>query len=311
MANELVFKISTDSQGNDVHLTNMPIEAADAFIVFLESLSKIAKLYPNENDIKISIREGSAEGVLEYPETVDVISTELIDVIEGRSQNAEYTKLLKDVQDKIMANGLGYEVSYKTNNVSRDLTQEFKAKKFVLKRGRRLEWNERVEFIKGKLFEAGGKTKSNIHLDVDGKDIRVECTQQQAIRLNKLLYSTIHLCVLRKWKTIDEPSYLLMDSYATEQTYLLFKNFYQAFQEDTSLERFDNIYGRVIEAVEKPKIKAEVIKIMRLFDHAQADRGVIRTILVALKPLRQDEPIAFMYKGLADVLRSGSTHNVI
>ncbi|RZK33826.1 MAG: hypothetical protein EOO61_14620, partial [Hymenobacter sp.] len=98
MANELVFKISTDSQGNDVHLTSMPIEAADAFIVFLESLSKIAKLYPNENDIKISIREGSAEGVLEYPEAVDVISTELIDVIEGRSYNAEYTKLLKDVQ---------------------------------------------------------------------------------------------------------------------------------------------------------------------------------------------------------------------
>jgi len=289
----------------------MPIEAADAFIVFLDSLSKIAKLFQNEEGVRISIREGSAEGVLEYPESIDAISTEFIDVIEGRSYNSEYVRLLKNVQDKIKANGLGYEVSYKIDNSSRDLTTEFKAKNFVLKRGRRIEWSEKVDFIKGRLFEAGGKTKSNIHLDVDGKDIRVECSQQQAKRLNKLLYSDVRLCVLRKWKVEDEPTYSLMDSYVTEETYLLFKNFYQDFQNEKSLDRFDIIYKRIIEAVEKPRIKAEVIKLMRLFDHPQADRGVLRTILIALKPLRNDEPIAFMYSGLSEVLRAGSTHNII
>ncbi|RZK33383.1 MAG: hypothetical protein EOO61_15405 [Hymenobacter sp.] len=132
------------------------------------------------------------------------------------------------------------------------------------------------------------------------------------MRLNKLLYSEIRLCVLRKWKIEEDPSYHLMDSYITDDTYLRFKTFYQKIHEAPALEKFDIIYEAIIEAIERPKLKGgEIIKLMRLFDHPQADRGVLRTILVTLKPLREKDPIAFMYQGLADVLRAGSTHNVI
>lgn len=310
MANELVLKIRTDSRGNPVGLDNMPIEAVDVLTVFLEALSDLAKQQQNPAGITVSLRSGSIESVLEYPEADTEIDTGISDVVEGRSPNNDFYKALRSVQDKIKANGLTYEVIHKVKDVPRSLTEEFKAKNFVRRTGARKEKTEEVVFFKGVLFESGGKKTTNIHLDVNGADVKVECTQDQAKRLNALLYLEIRVCALKKTLTGGVPTYELLDSYATEATYSLFKIFYESINTDAS-ERFDVLYERVIEAVEAPRVKGEIVKLLRLFDYPQADRGNLRTILVALKPVRNGELIIGPYERLANHLRAGSTHNVI
>jgi len=90
----------------------------------------------------------------------------------------------------------------------------------------------------------------------------------------------------------------------------LFKSFYESINNE-SPERFDVLYERIQEAVDAPKVKGEIVKIMRLFNYPQADRGNLRTLLVALKPVRKAELIAGLYESLANHLRAGSSHKVI
>ena len=157
MANELVLKINTDSRGNPVSLDSIPVEAADVLSVFLDALAEIANEQPNKEELRFSFRNGSVGIALEYPDTDTEIYAKIDDVIEGRSQNNPYFKALRNVQDKVKANGLTYEIVHKVNDVSRDLTDEFRAKNFIRRVGSRPEKTDKIAFVKGMLFESGGK----------------------------------------------------------------------------------------------------------------------------------------------------------
>jgi hypothetical protein len=310
MANELFLRIRTDSRGNPVSLDNIPVEAIDVLTVFLESLSEIAKAQPNKDEVKFSLRNSSVGIALEYPEAETEIDEKIDDVIEGRSLNNEYYKALRNIQDKVKANGLTYEIVHTVNDVSRNLTEEFKSKNFVRRLGARKEKTDSVVFLKGNLFESGGKRSTNIHLAVGADDFKIECTQDQARRLNKLLYEDIRLCVLKKTVHGASPTYTLLDSYVSDKTYSLFKEFYESI-DNNSIERFEILVNKLIQAFEQPAMPGEIVKLMRLFNYPQADRGNLRAILVTLKPVRDHERVVSLYKSLADYLRAGSTHKVI
>ena len=50
---------------------------------------------------------------------------------------------------------------------------------------------------------------------------------------------------------------------------------------------------------------------MRLYNNPQADRGIIRTILMVLKRVEKSEDINIMYNTLADLLRAGNDNKSI
>lgn len=308
MANEFVIKINRDSNGNTVSLNDMTIEAADALKVFIESLSEVAKLHRDNSEIRLSLKNGSIESVLTYPESDTEIGNEIQDIIEGNSYNSDFVKIFRNIQDKIKDNGLDYSIIHKVNNTApADLTSIFKDKNFTLKRGTRKEWFEKVLFITGHLFESGGKNTTNIHLDSSEGDLKIECTKIQAARFE--LYTPVYLCVLKKWKNGGKPLYTLMDIYSTPNVFTQFENIYKKVS-DGSLERFDIIHSSIVEYVNKEEL-SWVIKFMKLFNHSQSDRGALRTILIALKPLKTHERISEIYKELADILRAGSIRKVI
>lgn len=313
MANQFSIKITRGSDGKEVSLENMTIEAADALTVFIESLADVAKLHKDNSDIRLSLKNGSIEAVLTYPDSETEIDSDIEDAIEGKSYNGDFIKILKTIQSKVKANGLEYSITRKgKDNAIQDLTARFKDKDFTVKTGPRKEWYEEVAFISGRLFISGGKKNANIHLDAGSLDYIVNCTEQQATRLNRLLYSTVYVCALKKWKVGAEPTYSLLDSYIDSVAFLRFKSFYESINND-SLESFDIVHDKIVESVEKNTRQGsgELVKLLRLFNHPQSDRGMLRTILATLKPIRDNELIADLCKQLADILRAGSTHKVI
>lgn len=313
MANEFIIKINTDSKGHEVSLDNMPIEAADALKVFIDTLTGVAKLQKDNSDITFSLKDGSITSVLTYPDSATEIETELEDVVEGKSYNSDLVKLFRNAQDKIRANGLGYSVSHKVKGKELiDLTEKFKSKDFTIRKGKRKEWNEEVKFISGRLYISGGKKNANIHLDHGDEDYIIDCTESEAVRINRLLFKTVYVAALKRWKDGADPKYRLLDSYVDATAFSNFKRFYENTN-NKSLSRFDIIHDTISERVEKntrPDMGV-VVKILRLFNHAQSDRGILRTLLITLKPLKDNEIISDIYKNLADILRAGSKHKVI
>lgn len=312
MTNEFIIKIHKDSKGNELSLDNITIEAADALKVFLESLTDFAKLYASSN-IKLSLKNGSIESCLSYSSVGNSMYDEINKVIIGESKSIsnEKIKILKTIQDKIKQNGLDYSVIHKVNDEYLDITSTFKSKNFPFSRAIRHEISEDVEFIKGRLYESGGKVKTNIHLECEDGEYKVECSQKQAIEVNDRLYSEIYLSVLKRWKIGQKATYHLLDNYLAQDLFLIYKNFFEAVENDESLNKYDIVYDKIIEIIESGRNIREVLKVMRLYNYSQSNRGILRTILMTLKPYSKNEDLSKMYNSLAQILRAGSSNNAI
>jgi hypothetical protein len=296
MQNEFTIKINKDANGNDLSLASMSVEASSALVFFLNSLTELASSHNSNGNVTLCLRDGCVESTLVYPSDDLIIQNEINDIVYGNSNNNESIKILKQIQSKIKENGLDYTISHFYNNNSEDFTLLFKQRNFKLNRGPRIEWHESIDFLQGKLYEAGGKVKTNVHVENVNGEYKIECSQEQAKDLNKRLYDNVSLCVLKKQKANNKDIYELVDSYLKPEQFEAYKG-------------FDKIIG-ILENEEHPY--GELLKLMRLFNYAQCDRGLLRTVLMAVKPIKNnDEKVLLMYNAMAVILRAGSTHKVI
>lgn len=76
------------------------------------------------------------------------------------------------------------------------------------------------------------------------------------------------------------------------------------------LRVFDEIHLKLIKTLYLGKLE-DLLPIMDEYNYPDANRGILRTILVTLKPYRKEPVLAEMFTKLADILRAGSTHGVI
>jgi hypothetical protein len=304
--NRFVLTIKKDSKGNPVSLQNMPIEAAEALKVFIESLAELARLEGDDTDVRLSINSGSIEASLEYPETENVID-EAIDTVTSRlAYDNDVVKTFNKIHNKISANGIEYAVIVHRHGEQHDLTGVFKAeKKFVYSRPR-LDWEDDVIFIKGSLYNAGGKSSTNLHVDAGNFDYTVQCTKEQAQEVNKL-YQDVYLAVHKRWQEGKNPKYVYIDHYTSQGSFIELKELYASVKSDEGLEKFERVREWLLQVLERgPEHIGDVLKIMRLYQFEFSNRGVIRTILSTLKPFRSvNEQVSVLYFQMADTLEKG------
>jgi hypothetical protein len=312
MPNKFIIKINKDSQGNELSLESMPIEAAESLKIFIDSLTQFAKMHEHESDVRLSLKNGCVENALIYSETETSIADEIEEIIEGKADNNDSIKLFKAIQDRVKANGLDYSVLHTMNHETINLTEKFKAKNFPYNRGPRKEHKEKVLFVVAYLYEAGGDKTTNIHLRIDDEKIKVKCTEEEAKRLNQRLYDNVFIAVLKKWKIGSKPSFTLLDSYISRPRFEEYQLFYQSIISNNTLERFDILHDKFVDVYTNSENNGELLKYMRIFNYTQCDRGVLRTILMTLKPIKsRDEKIEELYLQLAEKLRKGSLNNFI
>lgn len=287
-------------------LDNMPIEAAEALKVFIESLTELARLNGDDSDVHLSLSSGCIEASLEYPETENVID-EAIDTVTSReAYDNEVVKIFNKIHNKISANGLEYSVVVHQQGVTRDLTGVFKAeKKFVYSRPR-LDWEDDVIFIKGSLYNAGGKSSTNLHVDADNFDFTVQCTKEQAQEVNKL-YQDVYLAVHKRWQDGKNPQFVYIDHYTSQNSFIKYKELYSVVKADNGLDKFDLVREELLETLEdRQEHVRRLLKLMRLYQFDFSNRGVIRTILSTIKPFRNvDNQVSELYNHMAETLERG------
>lgn len=306
MANEFIIKINKDSKGNNLSLENMPLEAVEALTIFLNSLKELGSMENNQN-ITFSLREGCVETSICYPE-----SDELDKAIDGTSDDNEYTKWIKNIQNKILLNGLDYSLLLKkNNNPPVDITKSFKERKYSFKRKQR-NWNQEIVFINGMLVDNGGKNVTNLHVDTGTEEIAIVSTRDEAKIINKFLFENVYVVAVKRYYDDEKPHYKFVDYYLHKDKFNYYKDFYNKLMIDDSLEKYDIIHNELVNIINGGNI-GESLKIMRLFNFKFSNRGIIRTILMTLKNVDKTnhKALAEMYDLLSEKLRIGSTNNVI
>lgn len=311
MSNEFKIKILSDSSGNPVSLATIPLDAADALRVFFESLTEFAKSYDND-EIKLSLEDGCIETGIVFPDTDNYIVEDIDNIISGRSNDNFRIKLFKDMQDKILQNGLGYKVILKSNGHEEEVTTNFKGRRFPIRKPRKSKQYE-IDFIEGLLYEAGGLSKTNVHIRHGEKDITIQCTRHQARKLNEMLYSKIYLAVTKQTVNSNSFEYTLIDSYLKEEDYLIFKTLHESIMQCRSIEKYDILHYFIKNIlVSDDEDNQDIIKIIRLYNQAYIDRGIVRTILMALKPvIKNNEGLIAYYEEITATFRNGSKSKMI
>lgn len=313
MANELKIRIKTDSKGEEQSLDSITIEAAEALKIFIDSLTTLANLYDNSSDFKISLTKGSVETNL-LPPTNSCLEfmQDMKDIVNGDLQDIAKIKAFKTIQDKIKLNGLDYEVFWKVNESTNDLTQVFKGKNFSYKRNTDNYTHETV-FLNGRFYAAGGKSVTNIHIDNGTEEYTIGCSEDEVVQMNEYFYKQVSLSVIKSTKPERKPQYKLLDYYSSIEEQEEFKQFYNSIIKNKELEKLDIIHNKLQELIADVNISA-IEHIIKLFNNSYTERGIIRTILLTLKPFissKSLESLVPVYEDLSGVLRKGSLNNKI
>ena len=286
-------------------MDSMDSNTASALATFLMSLTQLAESY-SDAQLTISVLDGS---VVAGMTTNDEIKGEILDIVDNRSQDNSRIGIIKEIQDRIKENGLTYSV-YFAKEVKQpvlDLTKSFKGRNFSLRRPRRGEWDEQVVFIKGNVHLAGG-TSTNLHIKTENDEkYTVWCSRDEATNLTKNgVYGDICISALRKCREGDSDRYDFIDSYFSDESYHEYLSLYNITSKGQGLGKFELLHNKIKTHYNKQEL-LRIIKVMKLFNHVQANRGLVRSILMSVSPIKDaHEEVRNLYDSMVTILKQES-----
>lgn len=309
--NEILFRITEFDNGEEIFLDNMSIEVADKFQDFLKLFTDLAKLYQTNNDIKVNVYKGSAAFALKSNKSkIELINDDFVAICEDRLDNPDSARCLRKIQDEIK------NVPYKMelaiiidNNVKPYLSHFRRDKRFKVPVQARLRRISSIEFIKGELEEIGGKS-INFHVLLPETTTRiiVSCKDKsEAKRIGHYIFSNVFVVVQKNETSKIVRNFL--DVYNSQQEFEYFMNWYEDIQSLEGIERYDKIYS-TFEAILEDATKEWEIKLkrirkhIRLFDSKHTEPGMLRTILIVLKPFKDNLILSEYYTVFLDRLKS-------
>ena len=188
--NRLELKIIKDSNNIDTDLESLSFAEAKAFAIMLDAAAKIIELTPDNENLKIEIKKGSACVLIEGQQ-LDYIDSILDKIVTNQSTD-KLVEPIRKLQTLFSANSLQY--SGKLSTTSRDIsiyTVLKSAKKIRTKSiPHRPAIKTSIVFITGKLIAVGGKIP-NIHVENDEDKLTIGCTEKNASKAKFYLYEDI------------------------------------------------------------------------------------------------------------------------
>lgn len=293
---KLEFRIVRDVKDQKIQMDNMSVDVSNALLTILKATTRIVELTPNNKNIRICVKEGSAVVSMQGP-AVEHVQKQFTQIIERKSSNKKLVEEWRNIQTLFSSNGIQYEASFKVGNTSTSIIDSLKSKRqFRTKRKTRPPVSLNVVFLTGKLIAVGGKNP-NIHIDDEENDrIVISCTELGANKAKAYLYKQI---MISTWctKTAENDRFELCDSYGENQVGMFeeFREFVTRFKRTSDeIESLKMLHYKCQEIL-KEQAYSKYRKFLRLFNTEKQDINVLKTLLIVSRPFAEQEKIGLIY----------------
>jgi len=297
--------LEKDSKGNDIQLNNMSLDASKSLREILDALIQIVE-YEKDLNLKIGLEKGSAAHKLiseDENNDLEVVYKKIKDAAEQQPERENlYVNQLNVIYRNIQKFD-DYKIVYKHDSTKIDIKPLFK-RKFKNTRSRaNIDNNFKVKFFNGTLDLIGGKNP-NFHITSNSLPYTIQCTKEEARKVNPFLYQDIFISAWVKEKK-NGWEYNFCDIYAgqSEDYFEIFKTFFKDLKNAKGTEPF-HLISNQLEVFYDKRDYAGAKKFIRLFINSLSLPTYLRSILIISKAFKNDED---MKKILVEVERLLST----
>lgn len=289
MPSKIEFKILKDKNGNDIDLRNMSLPSTRAFLILLRSLTNIVNLKTTK-DVNIKILEGSAVVVAEGADNIiEEIEKDFNDVVNSKSVKKEVVENWREIQTLFKENGLEYEANFYRGADRRPVFENIKTHTKFKLRTFRNTYTTSVKFISGKLIEIGGQ-RPNIHVTTGAEIITIDCSEREAINVNRFLYQPIQVCTWKRKAHNQNPTYAFCDFYINEGQFRDIESFFIKFQSSDEIKKLELVHEEFRKYAES-KNWGVAAKWLRPFNNECFDVSTLKTVLIITKSFKETEGI--------------------
>jgi hypothetical protein len=291
-SNKLEFKITHDVQDQKVNMGDMSIEVSHALLTLLKAMTRIVELTPNNKNLRICVKQGSAVVSIQGT-SVETVQKNFSQIVKKKSSNKDLIEEWRRIQTLFSTNGIRYEAAFFEGNKSTSIVDDLKSStQFRAKKKSRPPVATNIIFLSGKLIAVGGKFP-NIHID-DQEDnrITISCTEVGANKAKAFLYKTI---LLSAWstKTTGKDKLEMCDSYWENQRPMFseFQEFIQQLKKaPDEIESLKLIHYKCQDLLKMQDFK-KYRKFLRLFNNERSDINVLKTLLIVSRSFATQENI--------------------
>jgi len=280
MADHFEIRIIKDSNKIDADVHSMSLEVAKAFLVLVESVTKIIENTPDNKSLRINIKKGSVKLLVEG-EGIESMQKSFLNIVNKGSADKLLVDSWRTMQNLFKQNGLEYEAIISTNQKQTKVYDTLKGIKALrAKPVKRQIPKTNIEFFEGTLFKIGGENHSILSLKVgDKKRVRISCSKESAVNAKRFLYQPIYISC---WSSNNEGKkvYRLCDSYLIkdDSPYHRFKEFIYKFEHaDDELDSLDMVYDECLFYLKERKY-IRLKRFLNLFIDMGTDVNTLHTI---------------------------------
>lgn len=279
-----------DNNNRDINLDSMSLGATQSLKEILESLIAIASYEKTISDIdlQIGVIKGSAcPKLIGEHDHLRVVHNKIRDVVENKSSRDNvYVQHLNKIRDSIHEKK-DFNIFYRSNDSKNDITNYFD-NSFKRKREKERTINYfEIEFIKGKLMQNGG-ANPNFHLQIPSGIITIACTEAEAMKVNRFLYTDIYISAWVDKKKKGKREHNFCDLYASDNAKKNYSDFELFFKEISSLKGTGPLHkiSEKLEYFYNNKDFNNAAKFLRLFNNKEVDPNYLKTIMIISKNIK-------------------------
>lgn len=296
-----------DSEGKPIQLDNLSLDASKSVREILDALINIAEYEKHKNNLNLKIGLENccaAHKLYGDDNSMEIVLDNIFNVInDNDKRDNEYVSQLNIIHKNISASQTSEIIINRKGNLI-NLKDDF-IKPFRVKRTRnKIKNNFKIEFIKGKLQQNGGK-KPNFHLEVNhGEELTISCDIPDAIKVNKFLYQDIYISAWSKFNG-QKMLYDFSDLYLEKDIYYFrdFKDFFKKLENSKDTEQY-HLISKKIKTYYDELDFVSARKFIRLFINENSLPVYLRTILLNSKSFKDEEELSEMLVEIEALLQS-------
>lgn len=311
MVEDIEFRITKDSSGQNISLDSLSIKATNSLIEILTALRNIAQ-YENRPDLTIGVKQGSACASINGYEGLEVVRDGFWKVFNNDSdRNNVYVHNMQIIKDQIKKSELDFEVSMLEQGERIPVIDLFD-RKFRKRRERTtVENNFKIEFFEAELMESGGN-KPNFHVKSAGHPYKITCSKEEAIKVSPFLYKNIKFSAWAKMNSNNKMEYTLCDIYNANERdfYNEFKDFFREQNRLQGTEPIKKIHYKLKDFYSNKQFK-ESRKFLRLFCNDLADINYLTTILIISKAFKEHDDLKDLLGKIEDIIVSKTKKRLV